>query len=147
MEEKKNGTRWGLIGGVGVAGLLALGALSNSQFAADTQTQPQSSTVVEAVATSSDNHAAVLQPQEMAASTLIENVKHEQATNTPSTKSDLSNNRSYTNVSGHSVHAPAYDLDGDIPAGASARCRDGTYSFSQNHRGTCSHHGGVSQWL
>src|SRR3954451_24553176 len=99
MEEKKSGTRWGLIGGVGVAGLLALGALSNSQFAADTQTQPQSSTVVEAVATSSDNHAAVLPPQEMAASTFIEKAKLKQATNTPLTKSNLSNDRSYTNVS------------------------------------------------
>lgn len=34
-----------------------------------------------------------------------------------------------------------------IPAGASAICRDGTFSFSQNRRGTCSHHGGVAQWL
>jgi hypothetical protein len=33
------------------------------------------------------------------------------------------------------------------PAGASARCRDGTYSFSQSRRGTCSHHGGVALWL
>jgi hypothetical protein len=34
-----------------------------------------------------------------------------------------------------------------VPAGASAVCRDGTYSFSANRRGTCSHHGGVGQWL
>jgi Protein of unknown function (DUF3761) len=33
------------------------------------------------------------------------------------------------------------------PAGATARCRDGTYSFSQHHSGTCSHHGGVAAWL
>ena len=33
------------------------------------------------------------------------------------------------------------------PSGASAVCRDGTYSYSQNRRGTCSHHGGVAQWL
>ncbi|WP_343205931.1 DUF3761 domain-containing protein [Rhodanobacter sp. MP1X3] len=33
------------------------------------------------------------------------------------------------------------------PAGASAQCRDGSYSFSMNHRGTCSHHGGVARWL
>ncbi len=33
------------------------------------------------------------------------------------------------------------------PAGASARCRDGSFSFSLHHRGTCSHHGGVAQWL
>jgi uncharacterized protein YgiM (DUF1202 family) len=33
------------------------------------------------------------------------------------------------------------------PSGASAVCRDGTYSFSAHRRGTCSHHGGVSIWL
>ncbi len=33
------------------------------------------------------------------------------------------------------------------PAGATARCHDGTYSFSQHHSGTCSHHGGVAAWL
>jgi hypothetical protein len=33
------------------------------------------------------------------------------------------------------------------PPGATARCHDGTYSFSQHHSGTCSHHGGVAVWL
>lgn len=33
------------------------------------------------------------------------------------------------------------------PAGATAICNDGTYSYSQNRRGTCSHHGGVREWL
>ena len=33
------------------------------------------------------------------------------------------------------------------PAGATAQCRDGTYSFSQHRSGTCSHHGGVARWL
>jgi len=36
---------------------------------------------------------------------------------------------------------------GSHPEGASAICRDGTYSYSQSRRGTCSWHGGVSQWL
>ncbi|MBK9736820.1 MAG: DUF3761 domain-containing protein [Saprospiraceae bacterium] len=31
--------------------------------------------------------------------------------------------------------------------GACAVCADGTYSFSKNQRGTCSHHGGVAKWL
>jgi len=31
--------------------------------------------------------------------------------------------------------------------GAMARCRDGTYSFSQHRRGTCSYHGGAAKWL
>jgi hypothetical protein len=35
----------------------------------------------------------------------------------------------------------------DAPPGATARCRDGSYSFSQHHSGTCSHHGGVAVWL
>jgi hypothetical protein len=33
------------------------------------------------------------------------------------------------------------------PPGATARCRDGTYSFSKHRSGTCSHHGGVAGWL
>ena len=59
----------------------------------------------------------------------------------------LSNSNYYTNTYGNEVHSPAYSNSGSIPSGASAKCRDGTYSFSQNRRGTCSHHGGVSQWL
>jgi hypothetical protein len=30
---------------------------------------------------------------------------------------------------------------------ATARCKDGTLSFAANHRGACSHHGGVAQWF
>ena len=57
----------------------------------------------------------------------------------------LSNDNYYTNVNGNKVHSPAYSSS--VPSGASARCGDGTYSFSQNRRGTCSHHGGVAEWL
>ena len=50
----------------------------------------------------------------------------------------------YKNTSGNCIQkptkAPAW------PNGASAKCFDGTYSFSQSRRGTCSHHGGVAQW-
>ncbi len=66
----------------------------------------------------------------------------------PAATSDkLSNNNSYVNTSGNTVHSPAYSNDNSVPAGASAQCRDGTYSFSQSRRGTCSHHGGVASWL
>jgi Protein of unknown function (DUF3761) len=51
----------------------------------------------------------------------------------------------YTNSSGHRVHRPMHS--NSVPAGASAKCRDGTYSFSEHHQGTCSHHGGVAVWL
>ena len=33
------------------------------------------------------------------------------------------------------------------PSGATARCGDGTLSYSAHRRGTCSHHGGVAQWF
>lgn len=36
---------------------------------------------------------------------------------------------------------------GDAPPGATARCNDGTYSFSRTRSGTCSHHRGVAKWL
>ena len=51
----------------------------------------------------------------------------------------------YLNSRGNCVHRPVQA--NRAPAGASARCRDGTYSFSQSRRGTCSHHGGVAEWL
>lgn len=35
----------------------------------------------------------------------------------------------------------------DKSQNATALCRDGTYSYSSNRRGTCSHHGGVKYWL
>jgi hypothetical protein len=51
----------------------------------------------------------------------------------------------YTNEEGHQIQSPTrYEF---APEGASALCRDGTYSFSENRRGTCSHHGGVAKWL
>ena len=62
-------------------------------------------------------------------------------------ESQLVEHRHYTNSDGHLVHSPAHTTTGHAPAGASARCGDGTYSFSQHRRGTCSHHGGVAQWL
>jgi Protein of unknown function (DUF3761) len=53
----------------------------------------------------------------------------------------------YTNSTGQSVHQPAKSLNGKVPLGASAQCRDGDYSFSQHSSGTCSGHGGVAAWL
>jgi hypothetical protein len=54
---------------------------------------------------------------------------------------------SYVNSTGNTVHRPAHTVSGAVPFGASAQCRDGSYSFSQHHSGTCSHHGGVARWL
>jgi hypothetical protein len=51
---------------------------------------------------------------------------------------------------GGTVPAPSSQPSGPAPAGSSpagtgptARCNDGTYSSAAQHRGACSHHGGV----
>jgi len=55
--------------------------------------------------------------------------------------------RGYVNSRGEWVPSPQQTQDNQPPAGATARCRDGTFSFSRSRSGTCSHHGGVAEWL
>lgn len=54
----------------------------------------------------------------------------------------------YTNKSGHQVPRPCGNWRGseNRPANATARCQDGTWSWSEHPSapGTCSHHGGVA---
>jgi len=54
-------------------------------------------------------------------------------------------NGTYVNSAGNTVCSPY--ASSSTPAGATAQCVDGTYSFSQSRSGTCSHHGGVATWL
>lgn len=54
-------------------------------------------------------------------------------------------NGSYVNSAGNTVCSP--ERSSTVPSGATAKCVDGTYSFSQSRRGTCSSHGGVAVWL
>jgi len=51
----------------------------------------------------------------------------------------------YMNSKGETTKRP--ENCSSAPQGATAQCRDGSYSFSQSRRGTCSHHGGVAKWL
>ncbi|MFA6503884.1 MAG: DUF3761 domain-containing protein [Patescibacteria group bacterium] len=53
-------------------------------------------------------------------------------------------NGTYKNTAGNVVPSPY--VAPSKPAGASAKCRDGSFSFSQSRSGTCSHHGGVAEW-
>ena len=51
----------------------------------------------------------------------------------------------YKNIDGDRIQSPTHS--DRVPNGATAVCKDGTYSFSRNRSGTCSHHGGVDYWL
>lgn len=45
------------------------------------------------------------------------------------------------------TRAPTRPVQFADPAGATAKCNDGTYSYSQHRSGTCSQHGGVMYWI
>ena len=51
----------------------------------------------------------------------------------------------YVNSKGETVKRP--ENCSSAPQGATAQCRDGSYSFSQSRRGACSHRGGVAKWF
>ena len=61
------------------------------------------------------------------------------------TNANCANNGTYVNSKGETVKRP--ENCSSAPEGATAQCRDGTYSFSRSRRGTCSHHDGVAKWL
>ena len=121
-----------------VLGLLGIASSHNQQNnintpeTTPTKVQGESTTnTAQSTATPLDNTPAVTAP----------------ATTATTDQSNLSNNNTYTNVDGNTVHSSASTADDSIPAGATARCVDGTYSFSQHRSGTCSHHGGVEKWI
>ena len=59
----------------------------------------------------------------------------------------LNDNHHYTNVSGDGTFSGLCSPRAVGSICELRSCADGTYSFSQHHQGTCSHYGGVSQWL
>lgn len=45
------------------------------------------------------------------------------------------------------TNRPWWGSDEPMPGDPLARCNDGSLSYSKHHRGTCSNHGGVRDWL
>jgi len=77
-------------------------------------------------------------------SAFADNQNSATTTQTQPSEADLTTHKHYVNHAGETVHSPSKTVSGQAPVGATAQCGDGTYSFSRNHRGTCSHHGGVA---
>jgi len=67
------------------------------------------------------------------------------AAKAPKAPSFAHTGKGYINSDGNWIPSPVHAAS--APQGATALCNDGTFSFSQHHRGTCSHHGGVKTWL
>jgi hypothetical protein len=51
----------------------------------------------------------------------------------------------YRSTDGSEVHRPTHRPSKSYGHEA-AVCRDDTYSYSHHDRGTCAHHGGVTEW-
>jgi hypothetical protein len=47
---------------------------------------------------------------------------------------------------GGAAKAATKSAPAGTPENATAKCKDGTYSFAKTHSGACSHHGGVAEW-
>lgn len=77
--------------------------------------------------------------------TIEEKTQTHTSSNNYSKTKNIVNGRGYRNVDGNYISSPKKSKT--QPTAATAKCRDGTWSFSQNRRGTCSGHGGVAAWL
>jgi hypothetical protein len=94
--------------------------------------------------------AVILLSQQIVSQTQSPSQPSTNSTSTTNTKPNAgkvncTNNGTYVNSKGQTVARPE-NCSGP-PQGATAQCGDGSYSFSQSRRGTCSHHGGVAKWL
>jgi len=114
---------------VAIGGVILLGIIANAVSEPSPSAASQTSTYQTPTYQTQPTQSPVYQAQPIQSSQSV-----------PSTNSNY-----YINVDGNKVQSPTYS--NTVPAGASARCGDGTYSFSQHRSGTCSHHGGVSSWL
>lgn len=71
-------------------------------------------------------------------------VKTEAAAN-PSNSTPMASPTAVAKASPRSAVAKL-DASNNVKAGATAKCKDGTYSHSKNRAGACSGHGGVASW-
>lgn len=61
------------------------------------------------------------------------------------TRGPVSPIQATTTIAPAATSAPA--STSAAPSGATALCKDGSYSFSQHRKGSCAEHKGVAQWL
>lgn len=144
---------WRLRGGPRVIGYLVAGFVLLVGITTATGSSPPAPTATSAAPLATPSSAALTPaPLYVAPTTTIAPAPPSSSTYTPyvavpppalSPASGYGDGNTYTNVDGNQVERPVQA--NSKPAGATAQCRDGSYSFSQHRQGTCSGHGGVAQ--
>jgi hypothetical protein len=110
-----------------------------------TITREKSSAEVEAEARAKETEARAKETEAHAKETEAEPSEGSTSNSTAGPPAEECTNGTYVNSAGNTVCSP--ENSPTVPAGATAECKDGTYSFSQSRSGTCSYHGGVARWL
>jgi len=134
-----------VISAVTILGLGAIGSTSHPQQ--NTQLNNPSTGGSATHVTPPQVQADITQTQTPTQTTPTATTPAQDTETTPATDTNTDNcpDGTYVNTDGITVCSP-YSAP-TTPAGATAQCVDGTYSFSLHRSGTCSHHGGVSTWL
>jgi len=133
-----------VISAVTFMGLGAIGSLTSPQQ--NNLTTPPASTNTATTITPPKVQSETTQTQTPVQTAPVQSSPASNDTNdSTSSPADNCPNGTYVNSDGITVCNP-YSAP-TAPAGATAQCVDGTYSFSLHRSGTCSHHGGVAQWL
>ena len=73
---------------------------------------------------------------------------YSEAASTPATsaKAPASTAKTAPSTTTGAPEKPVVAAAAGAPQGATAKCKDGSYSHSKQHSGACSHHGGVAEW-
>ncbi len=127
-----------IIGGIIAAVVLITASQSSTPLPASQSANLQ--TASQSASNASDSSAT-----DSTSSTSSDSSAINAAPATPSPQPTECTNGTYVSNDGNTVCRP--EVSSTVPAGATAQCVDGTYSFSQHRSGTCSHHGGVAGWL
>ena len=122
-------------------------ALASGPVFAQSQVQSGAANAASSIVYRCSTNGTVLYTNVPSPGCVVLSTPSSRAASTNAKSNAIIGNGTYVNSYGQTIRRPAYTTNGQAPAGASAQCADGSYSFSAHRRGTCSHHGGVAQWV
>lgn len=131
------------VGGVGTAGAVAATLQSTPATTVPVVRATTRVTEVRPATTGVPRSSAALTTTTVAPTTTAE----ASTTSSPSTTEAPTTPATTEVATSTSRPTPATTSHPNVPANATALCQDGWISYSAHQSGTCSHHGGIAQWV